>query len=101
MTAEIHPLRTERELDAAHLAEKFATSAGEIHEYRKADITGYAIVAWSDRGDATCHAVVGRHSTVLPALVPTFVAESIRTDLVMRHTLSAIAAAKESGDSAS
>ena len=87
---EVRRLVTERELDAIDVVGRFADSAMDIGQQHQDDMAGFVIVAWSDDGAVTVQQVIGRQSPVLKALVPVFVAESLRTDMAVRHAVEAI-----------
>jgi hypothetical protein len=89
--ADIHAIQTQRDHDAATLVEQLKIEAASIAEHRKTDLAGFVIVAWSDLNDVS--AVTKVWGTRLPKqLVPTFVEEAVRQDILMRSVIAALGA---------
>lgn len=90
MTAEIHPIETERDRRAEACVDDLKEQAAQIAEARKGDIGGYAIVAWGERGNYSVQTRVWSGAVPRP-LVPTFVEEAVRQNLITNTVASALA----------
>jgi hypothetical protein len=93
----IRAIQTERDLNAAAMADDLKANAAEIAEHRKADMAGYVIVAWSSSNDVTVKTAIWDHARLPRQLVPEFIKEAVAQDITMRHVLNALAGAGEVG----
>lgn len=92
----VHPLKTERELLAAELAEELKRAAAEIADHRAGDIGGFVVLVWGEIGGVTSKTVRGG-GRIPDQLLPQMVAEAVRQDLLMRNVLNALADQAQGG----